>query len=59
MPDQQKSDITPLAELDEIADSYLDLWQANVKCWATDPDSLEKWVNEAARLIAASHKNTP
>ena len=59
MSDQQKSDIKPPAELDEIADSYLDLWQMNVKCWATDPDSLEKWVNEAARLISASNKNTP
>lgn len=27
-----------------LAERYLDLWQANIKCWATDPDALDKWL---------------
>jgi hypothetical protein len=59
MSDQQTPNVKPSAELEEIADCYLDLWQANVKCWATDPDSLEKWVIEAARLISTPPKKAP
>lgn len=33
-------------DMDSIAERYLDLWQDNVKRWATDPEALEKWLAE-------------
>ncbi|MAU40835.1 MAG: hypothetical protein CMF31_04355 [Kordiimonas sp.] len=31
-----------------LADQYLDFWQNNITAWATDPDMLNRWVNELA-----------
>ncbi|MBL4894516.1 MAG: hypothetical protein JKY59_06560, partial [Emcibacter sp.] len=50
----------PLAvPLDNIATRYLDLWQDNLRHWATDPDALDKWLAETARLMKSPDKNTP
>ncbi|WP_339863491.1 hypothetical protein [Paremcibacter congregatus] len=31
---------------EDIARRYLDLWQDNLKLWATDPAALETWLTE-------------
>ncbi len=46
------------SEMESFAERYLDLWQENVKRWATDPDALEKWVKEASDQINPTDKNT-
>lgn len=43
--------------MEKIAAQYLDLWQDNLRYWATDPDALDKWVMEAARHIKSSDEN--
>lgn len=49
MPDQKNTPeetTNPPSRMDSIAERYLDLWQENVKRWATDPDALDKWLTE-------------
>ncbi|MBL4894148.1 MAG: hypothetical protein JKY59_04655 [Emcibacter sp.] len=45
--------------LENIATRYLDLWQDNLRHWATDPDALDKWLNETAQQIKSPDENTP
>lgn len=33
-------------EIDLLAERYLDLWQNNLRHWATDPKALEKWLTK-------------
>lgn len=47
------------SDMDIIAERYLDLWQDNVKYWATDPNALEKWLEETKQHIKSSGKNPP
>ena len=50
----------PLAvPLKNIATRYLDLWQDNLRHWATDPDAPDKWLAETARQIKSPDENTP
>lgn len=32
--------------MESVTERYLDLWQDNIRRWATDPDALEKWLTE-------------
>jgi len=31
-------------QMQEATEAYLDLWQQNLKHWATDPQALQKWI---------------
>jgi len=48
-PDPTQEIPDPTQKINEIAERYLDLWQDNIQRWASDPDSLEKWLIEATR----------
>ena len=45
-------------EVDLLAERYLDLWQDNLRHWATDPNAFEKWLAEATSQITSSRKKT-
>ena len=51
-----ESPAVPIDDTDikNLAEQYLDLWQENLRLWATDPRALDKWVNETAKLIKTS-----
>lgn len=37
--------------MENLAEQYLDLWQDNLRLWATDSDALDKWLTEATQQI--------
>ena len=42
-PDSRTGDIHA-EQINAAAEAYLDLWQKNLKHWATDPDALRNWI---------------
>jgi len=36
-------------EKQSIAERYLDLWQDNIRHWATDPAAMEKWLADIVK----------
>ncbi|MBL4802875.1 MAG: hypothetical protein JKY45_13370 [Emcibacter sp.] len=60
MPQQKKyqKNVKPPADrMDELAAQYLDLWQDNLRHWATDPDAMNKWLTETVPHIKPSDDN--